>query len=74
MTPSQRYYQLMTPALILIGFFFGIPTLLVIFSFTVFVYLAHVYDWTIWQFTYRACLFLVLGSVLASYLSFGYHD
>ena len=46
----------MTPALILVGFFFGIPTLLGVFAPTVLVYCANVYDWNIWQISFRAVM------------------
>lgn len=65
MTPSQRYYQLMSPGLILVGFFFGFKAMFVVLLPTILLYYAHSAEWTIWQFTYRAAALATALSVIA---------
>lgn len=60
MTPSQRYYQVMSPGLILVGLFFGFKAMFVVFLPTIYLYYAHTREWTIWQASYRSALIITV--------------
>jgi len=64
MTPTQRYWLMFSPGLILSGFFFGLGGMLFFFVPTFFVYQAHRLEWSILKSTviFAALLF---GSMFA---------
>lgn len=54
MTPSQRFLQLISPALILMGFFFGFAGFLLVGVPGFAIYQGHIRGWSVWGMAWRA--------------------
>ncbi len=66
MSITQRYWLTFAPALILMGFFFGVGGFLFVFLPTYVIYQGHRRDWSIWRMTWVSASLLFFGTWLVA--------